>query len=141
MSFYSRFLELCNELGISPSAAAEEAGLRKSSVTAWKNGSSPSDATKLKLATYFRVSPDYFDRKSDIPTLRLPSANDPRPPLRVPPLRLPTADKSEDAEIAAYLQQIKDDPSTRIMFDLAKGATMEEIKATVAFLKALREQR
>ena len=74
-------------------------------------------------------------------TLRLPSANDPRPPMRVPPLRLPTAEKSEDAEIAAYLQQIKDDPSARMMFDLAKGATMEEIKATVAFLKALREQR
>lgn len=50
-------------------------------------------------------------------------------------------DEDEDAEIREYLQQIKDDPSTRMMFDLAKGATLEEIKATVAFLKALREQK
>lgn len=47
---------------------------------------------------------------------------------------------SEEEEIREYLQQIKDDPSTRMMFDLVRGATLEEIKATVAFLKALREQ-
>lgn len=46
-----------------------------------------------------------------------------------------------DEEIREYLQMIKDDPKYRMMFDLTKGATLEEIKATVAFLKTLREQR
>ena len=46
-----------------------------------------------------------------------------------------------EADVASLLQQMKDDPSTRMMFDLAKGATIDEIKATVAFLKALRETR
>ena len=43
-------------------------------------------------------------------------------------------------KIREYLQMIKDDPKLRMMFDLAKDASLEEIKATVAFLKALREQ-
>ena len=45
-----------------------------------------------------------------------------------------------DGDIRQYLQFIKDNPEYRMMFDLCGSATLEEIKATVAFLKALREQ-
>ena len=46
-----------------------------------------------------------------------------------------------DGDIRQYLQFVKDNPEYRMMFDLCGSATLEEIKATVAFLKALREQR
>ena len=53
----------------------------------------------------------------------------------VPPA---TVMSGEQRELSELLQKAKDEYG--IMFDLAKGATLEEIKATVAFLKALREQ-
>ncbi len=46
-----------------------------------------------------------------------------------------------DGDIRQYLQFVKDNPEYRMMFDLCGSATLEEIKATVAFLKALREQK
>lgn len=45
-----------------------------------------------------------------------------------------------DANIRQYLQFVRDNPEYRMMFDLCGSATMEEIQATVAFLKQLREQ-
>jgi transcriptional regulator with XRE-family HTH domain len=50
------------------------------------------------------------------------------------------AETGMDGEVRQYLQFVKDNPEYRIMFDLCGSATLEEIKATVAFLKALREQ-
>lgn len=46
-----------------------------------------------------------------------------------------------DGDIRQYLQFVKDNPEYRMMFDLCGSATLEEIKATVAFLRALREQK
>lgn len=46
-----------------------------------------------------------------------------------------------DGDIRQYLQFIKDNPEYRMMFDLCGSATLEEIQATVAFLKDLREHR
>jgi transcriptional regulator with XRE-family HTH domain len=40
----------------SPSAVVLEIGLQKSTVTRWKNGSIPTDATAQKIAAYFNVS-------------------------------------------------------------------------------------
>lgn len=42
----------------SPSAVVLEIGLQKSTVTRWKNGSIPTDATALKIADYFGVTVD-----------------------------------------------------------------------------------
>lgn len=61
MDFYSRFIRICNENGISPSGAAIEAGISKAAVTAWKNGSKCSDANVAKIANYFNVPISYFD--------------------------------------------------------------------------------
>ena len=59
--FYDKYLRLCAEKGISPSAAAGEIGLRKSNVTYWKNGrNNPTDATLLKIADYFGVTVEYL---------------------------------------------------------------------------------
>lgn len=58
MSFYNNFVCLCVRDGISPSAAAIEMGFKKSNVTYWKNGRTPSDASLVKIANYFQVTVD-----------------------------------------------------------------------------------
>lgn len=58
--FYDRFVKLCNEKGVSPSAAAEQIGLTRSANTKWAEGKIPRKATLVKLADYFGVPPEYF---------------------------------------------------------------------------------
>ena len=65
MSFYEKFLLLCNNQGQAPSAVAEAIGSTRASATRWKNGSRPSDATIQKLAAHFHVSFDYFAEDND----------------------------------------------------------------------------
>lgn len=55
MSFYNNFVKLCNKVGKSPSRVVLEIGGTKSAITRWKNGSSPTDATAMKIAEYFGV--------------------------------------------------------------------------------------
>lgn len=55
MAFYENYVRLCNKIGKSPSAVAIELGIGKPSVSRWKSGSSPRDATLLKIADYFGV--------------------------------------------------------------------------------------
>lgn len=56
--FYDNFVKACNLHNKSPSAVAIDIGISKATVTGWKNGSMPSDATLRKLADYFGVSPE-----------------------------------------------------------------------------------
>lgn len=54
--FYLNFVRLCNKIGKSPSAVAEEMGFQRSVVTRWSNGSVPRKTTIEKIATFFNVS-------------------------------------------------------------------------------------
>ena len=56
MNFYSKYLSLCNAIQKSPSRVAQECNISKPSVNRWKKGTTPTDATLLKLADYFGVS-------------------------------------------------------------------------------------
>lgn len=56
MGFYEKYLCLCNSINKSPSAVALELKIGKPSVTRWKNGATPRDATVLKIADYFGVT-------------------------------------------------------------------------------------
>ncbi|MDY3690653.1 MAG: helix-turn-helix transcriptional regulator [Dysosmobacter sp.] len=56
--FYDNFVKACNLHNKAPSAVAIDIGISKATVTGWKNGSTPSDATLHKLADYFGVSPE-----------------------------------------------------------------------------------
>ena len=62
--FYDRFMGLCKERGVSPSAVMVSIGLNKSNATFWKKGSIPKGDTLRKLADYFGVSVDYLLGKS-----------------------------------------------------------------------------
>lgn len=56
--FYDRYVALCRDHGVSPSRAALDAGLSKSTVTKWKNdpNSLPTGTVIDKLIRYFGVS-------------------------------------------------------------------------------------
>lgn len=56
--FYDRFVQICTDRGVSPSRAATEAGLSKSTVTKWKNtpDAEPTGAALKKLSDYFGIS-------------------------------------------------------------------------------------
>ena len=58
--FYSKFIELCKQKGVSPTTAVEAIGLNRSNATYWKRGSVPRMETIHKLANYFSVPVFYF---------------------------------------------------------------------------------
>ena len=53
--FYNYFVELCNRAKISPSKAAQQIGLSKSSVSGWKNGPVPRDSQIMRIADFFGI--------------------------------------------------------------------------------------
>lgn len=67
--FYTNFIKLCNQKGVSPSAAAEEMGFQRSVVTRWSKGVAPRAATVAKVADYFEVaSEELLVDKKENPT-------------------------------------------------------------------------
>lgn len=68
MTFYEKYVQLCNQIGKSPSAVAIELKLGKPSVSRWKNGSKPRDSSILKVANYFGVSTEWLKGETDDPS-------------------------------------------------------------------------
>lgn len=66
--FYYNYVALCNKHNISPSAAAEAMGMKRSVVTAWKNGRGVRQATLQKVADYFGVTVEDLLRDEEKPT-------------------------------------------------------------------------
>ena len=56
--FYDKFVQICKSHGISPSRAAVEAGLSKSTVTKWKTtpDAEPTGAAIKKITEYFGIT-------------------------------------------------------------------------------------
>lgn len=66
--FFSRYCQLCRDQGKSPNGLAKELGIPSGSISAWKQGTMPRDATVLRLANFFGVSVDYLYGNSESPT-------------------------------------------------------------------------
>lgn len=62
--FYTKFVKLCNERNISPSAVAEQIGLSRAANTKWGAGQIPRKATMQKIADYFEVPISYFSEEA-----------------------------------------------------------------------------
>lgn len=58
--FFDVYAELCKSQGMTPNGVAKILGFASSSVTQWKNGSTPRPAALQKIADYFGVSVSYF---------------------------------------------------------------------------------
>ena len=68
--FYHNFVDLCNKIGKSPSAAAEDMGFKRSVVTRWSKGTAPRQATLQRIADYFGVSvSDLVSEQKENPTV------------------------------------------------------------------------
>lgn len=68
--FWSVFVGLCANRGVSPNAVAKELALSSGSVTSWKGGAIPRPTTIKKIADYFAVSPDLFLAETDDPSIK-----------------------------------------------------------------------
>ena len=56
MTFYEKYLLLCQKKGNSPSGAALEIPLSKTTVNRWKNGGGITDANAMRVAAYFGIT-------------------------------------------------------------------------------------
>lgn len=74
--FYDRFIQLCAERGISPSRAAIEAGLSKSTVSKRKSSPSaePTGTAIKKLTEYFGISVAELMGEAPVPDEKSPSS-------------------------------------------------------------------
>ncbi|MFQ7241241.1 MAG: helix-turn-helix domain-containing protein [Agathobaculum sp.] len=114
--FYDVYVELCHNNGKSPSAVAQELGINKSNVSNWKNnGYTPRGAVLNKIAEYFGVSVDYLLGKEQ---KEKPLVND-------------------DEELTEYLEQLRTRPELKMMFQLTKDATKEDVEKAVKVIEAM----
>lgn len=117
--FYDRFKELCNKRGISCNRAAIEMGLSNATPTQWKKkGLTPKADTLAIIANYFGVTVDYL----------LDEENKKEPLV------------NEDEELTEYLEILKTRPEMRMLFQLSKDATKEDVEAAVRIIEALRKK-
>ena len=116
--FYDVYQNLCKQIDKSPSGAAIEMGLNKSTVSVWKRkGVTPNGDTLQKVADYFNVSIDYLLEKEEEKTS--------------------PADLTEDEKLNIYLEELKNRKEMRMLFKLASGATKEDVEKAVAIIEAL----
>ena len=58
--FWNNYVTLCAKQGVSPNAVAKSLSIASGTVTNWKNGAVPQNATLKKIADYFNVTVDYL---------------------------------------------------------------------------------
>ena len=117
--FYDKFAYLCGLKNVTPSRAAMDAGISKSLVTKWKTNhvQVPSPDVLKKLSAYF-----------NIPVSELLSEEKKAPLI------------NDDQELTDYLEMLKTRPECRMLFQLTKNATKEDVEAAVRIIEALRDK-
>lgn len=116
--FYERFKALCDKKGVTPSRAAIEAGVSKSLVSKWKANESkePSPEVVRKLAEYFGISA--FEVLEDLPQKEKLLVNG-------------------DEELTEYLEELRTRPEMKMLFQLTKDATKEDVEKAVRVIEAM----
>lgn len=73
--FYDTYVAICAKKGVSPSRAAEDAGISKSLVTKWKNNKVvlPSPDILKKISVYFGIPVSDLIAESENPTVQTDS--------------------------------------------------------------------
>lgn len=114
-----RLKELRKEKGLTQKNLAELFGLDTSSICKYESGQAtpPSDIVK-SFAEFFQVSTDYIYGLTDNSFPALP----------------------QDDEVIAKLQELKDSPGYRILCDLIKDASAEDIEKLKIIHDTLKKQ-
>ncbi|MBC8535895.1 helix-turn-helix domain-containing protein [Feifania hominis] len=111
-----RILMMLRERKVDQQDFAKAIGVRKQTVSEWKSGKTKSYLKYInQIAEYFDVSVDYL----------LGASKKSRP--------------GEDDELIEYLEQLKNRPEMRMLFNISKDATKEDVEKAVRIIEALRK--
>ena len=119
MTFYERFVMLCDKKGVKPGRVASECNINRSNVTSWKNnGYTPRGDVLQRIANYFDVSVDFLlgEEQKEKPLV------------------------NGDEELTEYLEILKTRPEMRMLFQISKDATKEDVEAAVRVIEAIRKK-
>jgi len=115
--FYDTYLALCQRKNVSPTRAALEIGLSKSTPTTWKKrGLTPQGETLNKIAAYFGVSVGYL------------LGNEPKEKAAIDVV---------DDDLQEYLDELRSRPEKRLLFSVTKHATKSQIEAIVKMIEEM----
>lgn len=114
--FYDHFVSLCQKKNVSPSRATVEAGINKSAVTYWKKNpdARPTGQVAEKLCAYFGITmSELYNEQTEKPLV------------------------NNDEELTEYLEALRTRPEMKMMFQLTKDATKEDVEKAVRIIEAL----
>lgn len=116
---YERIAQLCRERGISGGRMCGDLGISRSMLTDLKMGRKKTVGTDTaaKIASYLGVSVDYLTGNSDEKKLLV----------------------NNDEELTEYLEALKNRSEMRMLFNLAKNASKEDVERAVKIIEALRK--
>lgn len=117
VEMYKRIDDLCKANKTNVTAMCKELNIARSSLSELNRGRTKSLSYEYisKIASYFGVEPDYIAGKTD---------------KKEKPL------VNEDEELTEYLQYLKTRPEMKMLFQLAKGATKEDVEKAVKIVEA-----
>lgn len=120
-TLYERISELCKAKGVTGSRMCLDLGLSKSTLSDIKSGRKKgvSTATAQKIASYFDVTVGYLlgeEEQKEKPLI------------------------NEDEELTEYLEILKTRPEMRMLFQISRDATKEDVEAAVRVIEAIRKK-
>ena len=120
-TLYENIIALCNEKGIKGGKMCTDIGMSKGILTDLKMGrqTSVSAANAQKIASYFGVTVGYLLGEED---------------QKEKPLG------NGDEELTEYLELLKTRPEMRMLFQISKDATKEDVEAAVRVIEAIRKK-
>ena len=114
----NRIRELRKSRGITMKQLGDVLGLAESTISQYENNKrQPDYETLLRIGEYFGVSVGY-----------VLGAENEKPLV------------NEDEELTEYLEMLKSRPECRMLFQLSKDATKEDVEKAVRIIEALRGQ-
>jgi transcriptional regulator with XRE-family HTH domain len=117
---YGIIEDLCTRNGIKPGRLCSELSISRGTLGDLKAGRTKSLSMEVvtKIAGYFSVSTDYLlgNEEKEKPLV------------------------NGDEELTEYLEVLKTRPEMRMLFQLSKDATKEDVEAAVRIIEALRNK-
>lgn len=138
--FYKTYKKLCDRDGKSPNAVAKQLGISSGSVTAWKQGRRPKYETIEKIADFFQVDVEDFFLSEGPRTQEEIEEDNIRwegIQLGIGLMNKPRSTMDIDPDLAQYLDILKNRPEMRMLFDVSKNATKEQIESIVHFIEGM----
>ena len=114
MNFSQMLCMLLEKNNTSNYTLAKGIGVSQSTVANWLNEKSTPNFTKLKkIADFFDVSVDYLLGKATEP------------------------DKTGNTELEEYLEELRTRPEMKMLFNLTKNATKEDVEKAVKIIETM----